>query len=159
MAHTPSDLHVLSVEVTHDTADAPSPFSGSVNTQKREGRPCPNSVALTTQTIFPPYLLLQLIPRRKLQLQPLLRLLETLPEELVLHLSTVEAHLPLVHCSRESERPVRKLGERAVPSRPQPFVHNFTVLTEFPRFNPRLRIWKSHIKSKLKTPLSPGSLP
>ena len=32
IAHTPSDLHVLSVEVTHDTADAPSPFSGSVNT-------------------------------------------------------------------------------------------------------------------------------
>ena len=65
-----------------------------------------------TQTIFLPYLLLQLIPRCQLRLQPLLGLLETLPEELVLHLSTVEAHLPLICYLRESERAVRKLGEQ-----------------------------------------------
>lgn len=72
--------------------------------------PCPdlantlNSAAknLTNLTLWGPrlattsYLLLQLFPGCQLWVQPLLELLQTLPEELVLHLSTVEVNLPFI---------------------------------------------------------------
>lgn len=79
----------------------PTPHAWVWLTPRVEARPGPSP---------PSYLLLQLFPRCQLRVQPLLGLLETLPEKLVLHLSTVEAQLPLI-CLRESERPGWKARE------------------------------------------------